>query len=59
MLVPDEARVWSQAFATCAIEGNAFAIYMTELWNRDRKKYLEELAQFLLGEKEREELAEA
>jgi len=54
MLTPDEARTWASAFANCAIEGNNFAIYMTELWNRDRRKFLEELALFLLKERDEE-----
>lgn len=51
MLVPDEARVWASAFCNCAIEGNRLGIYMCELWNRDKKRFLEELQQFLLRER--------
>lgn len=52
MLVPDEARTWAMSFATCAIEGNTFAIYMTELWNRNKKEFMEELEKFITDEDE-------
>jgi hypothetical protein len=35
------------SFATCAIEGNKFAIYMMELYNRDRNQFEVELNEWL------------
>lgn len=53
-LVADETRIWAQSFATCAIEGNNFAIYMTELWNKDKRKFEKELLEWLAGSEQNE-----
>ena len=47
MLVSDKVRIWALSFANCAIEGNTFAIYMTELWNRDKQQFALELYKWL------------
>ena len=43
-----DAMKYREAFATCAIEGNEFAIHMLDLWKSDRQQYYKELAEFIV-----------
>ena len=38
-----EIMQYVEAFCSCAIEGNKLGIYMCELWNKDREKFIREL----------------
>jgi len=46
-MVSDKTRTWVMSFANCAIEGNKFAIYMTDLWNKDKNQFEVELNKWL------------
>lgn len=38
--------IWREALASCAIEGNQYAIEMLELYKTDRDKFLLEMYKF-------------
>jgi len=43
MITYNDIRVWTEALASCAIEGNKFAIEMLELKKTDPIKFISEL----------------
>ena len=42
-----EARMYLEAFSSCAIEGNKFSQAMCQLWRTDRGKYINALESFI------------
>lgn len=39
----DDLFKWHEALASCAIEGNKYAIEMLKLWDTDRNAFIKEI----------------
>ena len=53
-IILNDLLLWREALASCAIEGNKFAIKMLNLWETNRVEYIREILR-LKGEEDARE----